>query len=92
MISDLEQWYASRCDGEWEHSYGIRVDTLDNPGWSVSIDLHATNRQGAALERVRIERSEHDWIHYWVEKKQFRIACAPQNLSEALQIFVQWFG
>jgi hypothetical protein len=28
----LEAWYASRCDGEWEHGYGISIETLDNPG------------------------------------------------------------
>jgi hypothetical protein len=26
-VSALERWYVSPCDGDWEHSYGIRIDT-----------------------------------------------------------------
>ena len=92
MTQGLEQWYASRCDGEWEHQYGIRIDTLDNPGWNVAIDLHATNKQKVTLSRVKIERSERNWIHYWVDKERFLIACGPENLSEAVQIFIRWFA
>jgi hypothetical protein len=29
-LSTLERWYASQCNGEWEHAYGlIRLITLD---------------------------------------------------------------
>jgi hypothetical protein len=90
-ISPLERWYASQWNGDWEHSYGIRVDTLDNPGWSVKIDLRDTRKQDGVLERKRIDRSEKDWIQCWAEKQQFRIACGPLNLSEAGEMFVRWF-
>lgn len=90
-LSALERWYAARCDGEWEHGYGISVETLDNPGWRVRIDLHGTNKASARLDRVVLERSEKDWIQYWVDKAQFNIACGALNLSESLAIFLQWF-
>jgi hypothetical protein len=32
----LLQWYAAHCDSEWEHTYGVTLDTLDNPGGSQS--------------------------------------------------------
>ncbi|MFE6026463.1 Imm53 family immunity protein [Streptomyces niveus] len=35
----LRNWYAQQCDGEWEHERGVRIATIDNPGWTVSIDL-----------------------------------------------------
>jgi hypothetical protein len=38
-----------------------------------------------------INPTEHDGIHYWAEAKQFHLACGPENLSEAIEIFVQWF-
>lgn len=25
----LQSWYLSNCDGEWEHGYGVAIDTLD---------------------------------------------------------------
>lgn len=30
----LQKWYKSQCDGDWEHEYGIKIETVDNPGWS----------------------------------------------------------
>ncbi|MFI5925028.1 immunity 53 family protein [Micromonospora sp. NPDC051543] len=86
----LQAWYATQCDGEWEHEYGIRIETLDNPGWSVRIDLGDTALSGMAYERQEIRRSEHDWVLTWVEKDQFGAACGPLNLGEALHLFRQW--
>ncbi len=39
-----------------------------------------------------IDRANNDWIQYWVENQEFQIACGPMNLSEAVEIFVHWFG
>lgn len=38
----LQAWYARQCDGEWEHHHGITVESCDNPGWWVKIDLLGT--------------------------------------------------
>ncbi|MGW5130404.1 Imm53 family immunity protein [Streptomyces sp. NPDC004135] len=27
-LSWLEQWYRARCDGHWEHEWGVRIATL----------------------------------------------------------------
>ena len=34
IINWLEEWYVSNCDGDWEHTFGITINTIDNPGWS----------------------------------------------------------
>ncbi|MEU7928093.1 immunity 53 family protein [Micromonospora sp. NPDC049801] len=86
----LQAWYATQCDGEWEHEYGIRIETLDNPGWSVRIDLGDTALSGMAYERQELRRGEHDWVLTRVEEDQFRAACGPLNLGEALHLFRQW--
>ena len=90
-LSSLERWYASQCNGDWEHSYGIHIDTLDNPGWKIKIDLHATRKQNCSLQRQIIAQSQNDWIQYWIEKEQFHVACGPLNLYEAVEIFIRWF-
>jgi len=90
-ISRLEKWYASQCNGKWEHSYGIHIDTLDNPGWRMKIDLRGTRKRDFTLERQKITRAENDWIFCWIEGQQFHIACGPLNLSEAAEIFARWF-
>jgi hypothetical protein len=90
-LSVLEKWYACQCNGEWEHGYGVRIETLDNPGWRVRIGLHGTEKQSAALTRVTLTRSEDDWLSYWVENEIFEVACGPENLSEAIDTFAGWF-
>jgi len=88
----LEEWYTSQCNGDWEHSWGVKIDTLDNPGWTIAINLNETKAESKILERLKIERTEDDWIHYWVEKKSFHIRCGPLNLTEAIELFVAWFN
>ena len=48
----LSDWYAAQCDGVWEHSYGVTIGTLDNPGWTVKVDLSGTQLAGRAFEPV----------------------------------------
>jgi hypothetical protein len=86
----LQGWYAAQCDGLWEHSYGVAIDTVDNPGWSIRIDLAGTSLQGKAYERRENHRSEHDWVVSWIADGRFHAACGPLNLNEALQLFRQW--
>jgi hypothetical protein len=90
-LSTLEKWYSRQCNGDWEHGFGVEISTIDNPGWSVGIDLHDTHKQEATLEHVKIDREPDDWIHYWAEKQKFQIRCGPLNLSEAIEIFARWF-
>ncbi len=57
MMSDdnlnwLGSWYLAECNDDWEHSYGVKIDTLDNPGWTISIDIRETNLEGRAFEKV----------------------------------------
>ena len=62
--------------------------------WCVKTRSHhpgETLKQDATLARVKIDRARNAWIHNWVENHKFEIRCGPLNLSEAIQIFVQWF-
>jgi len=63
LIKWLESWYLSQCNGEWEHSYGIKIDTLDNPGWSISISLLGTELEHKPFDALEQERSENDWLN-----------------------------
>jgi Immunity protein 53 len=89
-LSLLEKWYLSQCNGEWEHQHGIRIETIDNPGWSLTINLNGTQAENGTLNLVKIERAENDWIHYWVEKNQFHARVGPQNLTEGIKTFLGW--
>ena len=86
----LQTWYANQCDGDWEHSYGVAIDTLDNPGWSVQIDLTDTPLDGRSYSRQETHRTEHDWVVTWIANGQFHVACGPGNLVEAVSRFRRW--
>lgn len=30
----LTRWYARHCDGYWEHPPRVKIETIDNPGWT----------------------------------------------------------
>jgi hypothetical protein len=83
----LQEWYIAQCNEDWEHSYGIRIDTLDNPGWRVEIDLSDTSLSEAIAEGVLVERSEHDWIYCEIKDEKFRGSAGPRGLREIISVF-----
>ena len=86
----LQGWYAAHCDGDWEHQYGIEVNTLDNPGWSLRIDLTATELSGRSYESAELHRSEHDWYVTRLNEARFEGFCGPLNLGELVHLFRVW--
>jgi hypothetical protein len=86
----LQNWYQTHCDGGWEHSRRIRLGTLDNPGWSLTINVQETELQEKAFPEVEIKRSENDWIFCSVKENKFDCACGPINLPEVLKLFRNW--
>ena len=61
-LYELQKWYASQCDGDWEHSNGIKIMSIDNPGWHVAINLTDTELEGKQVDLIQIERTEEDVI------------------------------
>jgi len=90
LLSWLQSYYSSLCNGDWEHLFGFKIDNLDNPGWSLTFDLESTPLENAQFVPIKIERTEQDWVSCKVEDKQFTALCGPKNLTEALTIFRSW--
>ncbi len=57
ILRKLQNWYAAECDGDWEHQYGIKIDTIDNPGWRVEIELNFTSKRYYELEKNCIQKA-----------------------------------
>ena len=89
-LQELQRWYHSQCNGDWEHSYGAKIGTLDNPGWSVIIDL--TDTKLASRPFAEVERLEHEteWIHCRVQGGKWEGAGGPFMLEEILRTFLAW--
>ena len=86
-VESLMAWYRSQCDGDWEHQHGVRIGTLDNPGWSLDVDLAETPQAGKSLPQKMTERSEDDWVFVEVKDDVFRARGGPGNLLEMLDLF-----
>jgi len=87
----LQRWYTAQCNGDWEHSYGVSIDTLDNPGWRLRIDLTDITLQDKPITEVkRGYEHEADWLICYVHDGQFQGACGPEKLEEVIGIFVDW--
>lgn len=78
----LQSWYAENCNGNWEHSQGVNIQTLDNPGWSVVIDLRGTALEARDMPAHTYENDEHDWIFCKVEDGRFLAQGDPVQAGE----------
>ncbi|GAA0893036.1 hypothetical protein GCM10009122_27150 [Fulvivirga kasyanovii] len=88
IIERIQNWYKLNCNGDWEHSYGYSISTLDNPGWSVAIDLAETPLEALGYKRdyQNVEK-EHDWFSIEALDNSLKIYCGPDNLRQAFEIF-----
>ena len=98
-LSWLASWYLAECNDDWEHSYGVKIDTLDNPGWTLKIDLKETNLGGVIFEKVSAGEPAGDleeWRRlgsWWVAEVNgtvFEAACGPLDLGRVIGVFRLW--
>lgn len=95
-ICEIQEWYLGSCNGEWEHHFGITIGTLDNPGWSVYIDLKGTPLEERRF--VSVTRGVNEELHPIAENwlvcrkhgTRFEGASGPLNLNELLETFLKW--
>ncbi len=86
----IQSWFQRQCDGYWEHAHGVTIETLDQPGWLVTIDLQETALQDETMEPFQRENSDKDWIDCEVFNQQFRGQGDISKLGEILQTFQEW--
>ncbi|MFG2900364.1 immunity 53 family protein [Streptomyces zaomyceticus] len=87
----LQQWYESACDGDWEHSYGVRIETTDNPGWILVVDLARTALQGRTCD-MEDESVDGSWMSVKSDGTEFVAACDPGSLERAIEYFIAFSG
>ena len=89
-LAQLQVWYASCCDGDWEHQYGVKIDSLDNPGWWVKINLTGTKLEHIKFDQLSKRQSDTDWLDCQVKEKVFEGAGDAAKLEVILGIFLDW--
>jgi Immunity protein 53 len=91
-FTNLVQWYLKKCDGNWEHSHGFEISTLDNPGIRLRIDLRESENENRSFSKIAIDmESSTDWVY--CEKTVdnfFEGCCHPTRIEKLIQIFLSW--
>jgi hypothetical protein len=86
----LQDWYARHCDGSWEHQHGVQIETIDNPGWRVYVDLAGTPLSECPMEELRRDVADDNWLVCRVQNLRFEGFGGPRNLVEIVDVFVAW--
>jgi len=89
-LARLQRWYSSQCDGDWEHQFGVKIETLDNPGWLVKVDLKDTHLEARQFTAVRRVEDEREWIDCRVSDAVFSGSGGPHMLGAIIDVFVGW--
>lgn len=88
VISWLEEWFKSNCDGEWEHGDRIKIYNTDNPGWTVLIDLKETMFVDRFDQDWKLTQvSEDDWFGASIKNNIFKASGDPTKLNYLLYLF-----
>jgi len=97
VLQRLQQWYASHCDGDWEHTFGISITTIDNPGWHVQINLTGTNLRTRNFDPVsdpvdatEFQEEDDRWLSCYVEDDAWHGAGDETKLAMILETFLAW--
>jgi len=93
MDSDLvfiQNWYRAQCNGTWEHGYGVKINTLDNPGWAVRINLKDTPLEKVPMEKVLRDNGSDDWLYLEKKDAEFIASGDPDKLAAILSAFREW--
>lgn len=89
-LQQIQEWYKTQCNGDWEHEYGIKIETIDNPGWYITIDLVDTALEGFHYE-YNIEEGE-TWLNITANGKVFTGAGDFSQLETILSHFIENFA
>lgn len=95
-LARLQAWYAQQCNGEWEHSSGISIQSCDNPGWWVKINLVDTPLQARSFSEIAqgVDAQRFalgpDWLCCHIENGIWHGAGDASRLEQILEIFLAW--
>jgi hypothetical protein len=87
----LEEFYTELCDGDWEHNWRVRISTIDNPGWSVKINVLETILENEIFSEITEKQDENHWVICKVRDNVFDGVGGPNNLETILDIFQNWY-
>ena len=90
-LQRLGEWYSNQCNGEWEHSWGFKITTVDNPGVAVVINLANTPLAGVPFPEFRDKyESLAEWMLCRRVGDQFEGLGTAVRLEDIILQFLAW--
>lgn len=69
----------------------MKIVTIDNPGFSIGIDLVGTPMENVPFNGQEYNmESDDDWFTCWRENGGFEAAGAPSRLDDMIECFLDW--
>ena len=92
VLNRLEAWFRSCCDRDWENRYGVTIESTDNPGWWVKVDLSGTmlaDRPFPCIDEGE-EGVTPEWWSCYIEGMVYNGIGGVGSLSTVIEIFLDW--
>ena len=91
LLTSMQKWYNSKCDGDWEHCYGFHVDSSDSFAWKIRIN----GEKNKDIIDIKIKNSDDDWIFINSNIQEFNhqvfeCTCSNNRLIEAFNYAIHW--
>lgn len=88
-MNTLQNWYASKCNGVWEKTNGVKIDTVAEGGWFIRVDLTLAEAESIRSNVELIAKSLDDCPDAWINVRVYDDAivggCAPLFLIELIE-------
>jgi hypothetical protein len=97
-LDRLNNWYLAQCDGQWENDHGLTLESCDNPGWWLKVDLKETELEMKSFSEVSEgvggdgHPTQSSWIHCYVRGDKFNGSGDPARLNQIISVFLDWAG
>jgi hypothetical protein len=95
-LARLQAWYTSQCNGVWEHSLGVLIESCDNPRWWMKVNLLNTPLQNRAFEEIAegVDAQRFAvsplWLCCRIEGSTWHGAGDETKLERILETFLTW--
>lgn len=90
LIEWMQDWVAKNCNGDWEHNQNFTITTIDNPGWSITVNLVDTDLEEKHFTTIDYDKSETDWYYCRVKNGRFEADGGIRNLVDMIHVFINW--
>lgn len=91
-IETIASWYKKNVRQDEPNTLIINIESLDNPGWWVTINLKGTDFEKETFSKIENEKTQNDWIKLFVRTSKFEGFGDPFKLDTILKCFGTWIN